>query len=165
MRALVKIPAGGFMKDVPDKTIRPLFHNTGIAGYFLICCEIPCEAFDIQMPAEDYFLIITDERIPRKERKSSKIGFPTLQETLWAIGWAGVELTNIVCQKPVRFLHPAFPIPHSVKEMPDVWRQVCMRRADGGGTRIGYFVETVSAEDKSQDFLLAYVLARSELKF
>lgn len=159
MRQLVKIPAGGQMKDVPDVTIRPLFHDTGIAGYFLICCEIPCKAFDMKIPAEDYFLLITDERISRKEMEDSKIAFPTLQETLWAIGWAGTELTNIVCEKPVRFLHPAFRIPHSARALPDAWRQVCMRR--GEGVRIGYFVETVSANDKSQDFLLAYTSPRT----
>ena len=148
MREIVKIPAGHY-----GNCSRPFFWNTGLAGYFSIATEIPQEAFDVAVPRKCFTLFFGDERVSRAEIKREKYFLPSLEQSLWAIGFATIDTMNAICQKPARFMHRPFKIPHNNSKGRDVWRQILVRRV---GT--GYSLETVSVADKSTDSSFVYVL-------
>jgi hypothetical protein len=135
--------------------IRKLFENTGAPGYFMIATEILAHpAYELSAPDMDFSLFITDTKVPRSDIKERKFQHPSLQQVLWAVGFASMELMNVVCEKPIRFLHPPFHVPHCGLKHSTMWRQVCISRSKKAG--VGYYVGTVGVSEPSPSMSLAY---------
>jgi hypothetical protein len=152
MRSVVRIPA---QQSGCGGQIRTLFESTGAPGYFMIATEILAHpAYELSAPEPDFSLFITDTKVLRSDIKKRRFQYPSLQQVLWAVGFASVELMNVVCEKPIRFLHPPFHVPHCGLKTSDMWRQVCISRSEQAGT--GYYVGTVGVTEPSPNMSLAY---------
>lgn len=149
---VIKIPAYQTLRF--KEKIRPLFENTGIPNYFLAAADIPSQLMDMDMPENDYWLLLEDAKVSRIDVQRRKILFPSVQQVLWAVGWMNIELANAVAERPIRFLHKPFRA-HMCpwKRNKDVWRQLCIKLVDGH-----YSLETVCVQDPFQDMFLGYVL-------
>ena len=150
MRQIVKVPGRH------NRIIRPLFANTGLAGYFFIAAEIPQEFFDQEITRENYSLFISDERVSQDYLDRGQVILPSIAQVLWAVGFAGVELMGIISEKPVQFIHPPFRIPCNNSEDDNVWRQIQVSRAERKDR--GFIVGTVCAHEESAGSLFAYLM-------
>ncbi|MEO8065922.1 MAG: hypothetical protein ABI643_03685 [Candidatus Doudnabacteria bacterium] len=147
MPGLLDVPAGTGRFGV-DATIRPLFENVGIPGYFNIAAEIPPELMDAPVPESDYMLTFYDKPHTKAYRA---FRHPTVEETLWAVGWMSCELAGKICERPMRFLHRPFRVRYGRRRDPEAWRQIVVKRSGAG-----YAVETVAASTPVSGFQLAY---------
>jgi hypothetical protein len=152
MGRIVRIPAGQNLQNTKGLSIRTLFQNTGIPGYFSMTMDIPPCILDMEMPEEDYFLVFRDEKVPRDELKCGIVRIPSVQQVLWAIGWANMEMTHVICEKPIRFAHHPFRVHQCPWPGSDPWRQIVVSQS-----ATGYSVETVCVKDDSQGVFWAYL--------
>ena len=151
-KVVVKVPAGDSFRDVPRETIRPLFEGTGIPGYFTIAMDIPPAMFDMEMPDKDYHFVFYEEKAPRAHLQQRKVHVPTVQQVLWAVGFANTELARVICKRPVRFAHQPFRAHKCPWKGGEPWRQIIVSRS-----KHGYSVETVSVTLHSPGSFWAYL--------
>jgi hypothetical protein len=152
MEKSIKVAAGQTMPDIRGTKIRPLFENTGVPGYFSMTMDIPPHFLDMEMPQRDYALMFYDVKVPRIDLQCGNVQLPTVEQVLWAIGWASVELMNVVSEKPIRFLHPPFRAHNCSWWHRNAWRQIVVSRH-----KEGYSVETVGVAQASDNTYLGYL--------
>lgn len=150
-KILVKVPAGQKI-GIRGGLIRPIF-DVGIPGYFSLTMDIPPQFFEMEIPAEDYSIILCDERIPRINLLCGEIHVPSIQQVLWAIGWNGTNLTKFIYERPVRFLHQPFRSHKCPWEGREAWRQIIVSRKG-----CGFSIETVCVADRDlQKMFFGYI--------
>ena len=147
----VRVPAGRKFMTEPREAMLSMFEGTGIPGYFLIASELLLLLCTKEIPERDYRLVLYDERAPREDLHRGIVAVPSLLQVLWAIGFANTELTNAVCEKPIRFAHRPFRVNPSWRGKSPL-RQIAMSR-----NAVGYTAETVCVTDKSHGFFWAYL--------
>lgn len=153
MTTIVLIPAGSELGV--GATIRSLFDDVGIPGYFTMAPEIPNGLFDEPVPERAYSLFLCD-KVPRDFLIRNDLRHPSPSESLWAIGCMNALLAEAICQSdvPVRFLHTGFRSEkHHYHMFPNATlRQLVVRRSQNG-----FEIGTVRPGVPYDGFRLVYV--------
>jgi len=146
----------GSIKKREDTNIRTLFTNTGIPGYFTLAQEISPVLLSSPVPELDYALEVYLEPVSRIDIKTGKVGLPSIDQVLWAVGFMSVELENVIGGGAIRFMHKPFRAYHCAFQGAVAWRQIVVRRFGDG-----YAVQTVCVTDHVHDVIFGYLSASS----
>jgi hypothetical protein len=147
----------GSIKRREDTSIRRLFTNTGIPGYFTLAQEITPSLLDQPVPELDYMFEIQTEPASRIDIQTRKVYLPSIDQVLWAIGFMSVELENAIGSGAIRFMHKPFRAHLCPFHGSEPWRQVVVRRID-----CGYKIETICVADRLHKSIYGYLSVRSQ---
>ncbi len=136
MRDVIKIPVRGVRSD---EEVGPIFKSNG-EDYMKFSLEFPKNLFKKNVPAEDFYLFVTDEKTKSDEEKIKSGEFvpPSIEQTLWVIAFASCPFMKVVSEGPVQFLHEPFPFQGGKKGQIRI-----SHKRDGNF----YFVEVVPADE------------------
>ena len=159
----VKVPgwttmgSDGSIKKREDTSIRRLFTNTGIPGYFTVAQEIPPSLLDQPVPELDYMFELQSKPAPRIDIQTGKVYLPSIDQVLWAIGFMSMELGNAIGSGAIRFMHKPFRAHLCPFHGSEPWRQIVVSRID-----CGYKIGTVCVADTLRRSAYGYLSAFSQ---
>ena len=139
---------------VLGNAVKSLFNHGEIPRHLILTPEIPEDIFGVIAPERDYSLIIFDE--PESLLTKENIRYPSIGETMWAIGFMPISLAGVIAQseKPLRFLHVGFRVKdYRFHMFPNSGaRQIVLEQRTAG-----YIVRSVHPRMPYDNFRLVYV--------